>query len=186
MSTATDTASGRQLRGRDAPNGDGAPARPRPRAALAEQLPRTALRRRDLGPARPPGARRFVDLMRERGVEVLLFHDLLAETLDDAEAREWLLSRRLRPEEVTAIFSSELIAWMAEMPADELATKLTGGVILSELPEDIVDDRGTRCSRPTSSSRRCRTSCSPATRAPGSTAASRSTRCTGRRARTRR
>ena len=26
----------------------------------------------------------FVDLMRERGVEVLLFHDLLAETLEDA------------------------------------------------------------------------------------------------------
>ena len=30
----------------------------------------------------------FVDLMRERDVEVLLFHDLLAETLEDAEARE--------------------------------------------------------------------------------------------------
>ena len=43
----------------------------------------------------------FVDLMRERGVEVLLFHDLLAETLEDPEARAWLLSRRLRPEEVT-------------------------------------------------------------------------------------
>ena len=36
----------------------------------------------------------FVDLMRERGVEVLLFHDLLAETLEDTEAREWLLARR--------------------------------------------------------------------------------------------
>ena len=34
----------------------------------------------------------FVDLMRERGVEVLLFHDLLAETLDHKDAREWLLS----------------------------------------------------------------------------------------------
>ena len=43
----------------------------------------------------------FVDLMRERGVEVLLFHELLAETLEQADAREWVLSRRLRPEEVT-------------------------------------------------------------------------------------
>ena len=42
----------------------------------------------------------FVDLMRERGVEVLLFHELLAETLEQPDAREWLLSRRLRPEEV--------------------------------------------------------------------------------------
>ena len=80
----------------------------------------------------------FVDLMRERGVEVLLFHDLLAETLADSEARDWVLTRRLRPEEVTAIFSRELIAWMSEMPAAELATKLTGGVILSELPAEIV------------------------------------------------
>ena len=80
----------------------------------------------------------FVDLMRERGVEVLLFHDLLTETLAQADAREWVLAHRLRPEEVTTLFSSELIAWMTEMPAGELATKLTGGVILSELPEAIV------------------------------------------------
>ena len=90
----------------------------------------------------------FVDLMRERGVEVLLFHDLLAETLDQADAREWVLARRLRPEEVTTLFSNELIAWMTEMPSDELATKLTGGVIMSELPEDIVTAVG-RTMRPT-------------------------------------
>src|SRR6185369_14838826 len=47
----------------------------------------------------------FVDLMREFGVEVLLFHDLLTETLADPTAREWLLSRRLRPENTTAVFS---------------------------------------------------------------------------------
>jgi arginine deiminase len=79
----------------------------------------------------------FVDLMREEGTEVLLFHDLLAETLADKKARKWVLSRRLRPEEVTAMFSAELIAWMTEMPADELATKLTGGVTEQELPEDM-------------------------------------------------
>src|SRR5262245_28787061 len=68
----------------------------------------------------------FVDLMRERGVEVLLLHDLLAETLDDSEAREWVLSRRLKPEEVTAMFSDELHCWMGEMPSAELAVRLTG------------------------------------------------------------
>ena len=47
----------------------------------------------------------FVDLMRSRGVEVLLFHDLLTETLADATAREWLLERKLRPEEVTTMFA---------------------------------------------------------------------------------
>jgi arginine deiminase len=79
----------------------------------------------------------FVDVMRSENVEVLLFHQLLTETLNDAEAREWVLSRRLRPEEVTELFSKELIAWMTEMPADELATRLTGGVTVSELPSDI-------------------------------------------------
>ena len=90
----------------------------------------------------------FVELMRGRGVEVLLLHDLLTEVLEDRGAREWVLSRRLRPEEVTALFSRELTDWMTEMPADELATKLTGGVILSELPADIVKAVG-RALRPT-------------------------------------
>ena len=84
----------------------------------------------------------FTDLMRERGVEVLLFHDLLTETLADADARRWVLERKLRPEEVTTIFSADLTAWMTEMPADELATRLTGGVTLSELPPDIVSAVG--------------------------------------------
>jgi arginine deiminase len=79
----------------------------------------------------------FVDVMRERGVEVLLLHELLAETLADAGAREWVLSRRLRPEEIPSVFSREITAWMSEMPADELATRLTGGVTALELPGEM-------------------------------------------------
>ena len=90
----------------------------------------------------------FVDLMREREVEVLLFHDLFAEALGTPDAREWLLERRLRPEEVTAMFSDELTAWMRGMPADELATRLTGGVTVSELPTQISSVVG-RAMRPT-------------------------------------
>src|SRR5213595_3621544 len=41
----------------------------------------------------------FVELMRGRGGEVLLCHERLAETLDQPDAREWVLTRRLRPEE---------------------------------------------------------------------------------------
>jgi arginine deiminase len=79
----------------------------------------------------------FVDVMRSEGVEVLLFHDLFTQTLGVPEARSWVLERRLRPEEVTELFSRELIAWMTEMPAEELATSLTGGVTVRELPEEI-------------------------------------------------
>ncbi len=79
----------------------------------------------------------FVDLMRERGVEVLLLHQLLAETLADADAREWLLARRLRPEEVTVMFAGPLHDWLTEMPADELATRMTGGITVLEVPDEI-------------------------------------------------
>jgi arginine deiminase len=81
----------------------------------------------------------FVDLMRGRGVEVLLFHELLAETLDQAEAREWVLTRRLRPEETTVMFARDLTDWMTEMSGDELATRLTGGVTARELPAEVAD-----------------------------------------------
>ena len=68
---------------------------------------------------------------------MLLVHDLLTETLEHADAREWLLSRRLRPEDVTVMFAEPLKEWLTEMPADELATRLTGGVTLLELPDDM-------------------------------------------------
>lgn len=90
----------------------------------------------------------FVDLMRSRGTEVLLFHELLAETLEDREAREWLLSRRLRPEEVTVMFAEPLQGWLNEMPAAELATHLTGGITVLELPEEIRSTIGSAL-RPT-------------------------------------
>jgi arginine deiminase len=79
----------------------------------------------------------FVDLMRDRGVEVLLVHELLTQTLEDAEAREWLLSRRVRPEDVTVMFADPLTDWLREQPADELATHLTGGLTVAELPAEI-------------------------------------------------
>jgi arginine deiminase len=79
----------------------------------------------------------FVDLMRDRGVEVLLVHDLLAETLEHKDAREWLIHRRVRPEEVTVMFAEPLHEWMDELPPDEIATRLTGGVTVAEVPGEI-------------------------------------------------
>jgi arginine deiminase len=79
----------------------------------------------------------FVDLMRSRGAEVLLVHDLLTTTLEDHEARDWLLSRRVRPEDVTVMFAEPMKDWLAEMAPDDLATRLTGGVTVQELPAEI-------------------------------------------------
>jgi arginine deiminase len=90
----------------------------------------------------------FVELMRSEGTEVLLFHDLLAETLEDRAARDWLLERRLRPEETTVMFARPLTEWLSEVPAEELATRLTGGVTVQELPSEIGSVIG-RALRPT-------------------------------------
>ena len=84
----------------------------------------------------------FADVMRERGVEVLLVHDLLTEILEDHDARAWVLDRRITPEEVTAIFAADIRAWLDAMPAAELATRLTGGVTVRELPSEIVKTIG--------------------------------------------
>jgi arginine deiminase len=90
----------------------------------------------------------FVDLMRDADVEVLLFHELLAETLETKKAREWVLERRFRPEEVTALFSEALTEWAGKLPPADLATILTGGLTEQELPDDIRKTIG-RAMRPT-------------------------------------
>jgi arginine deiminase len=90
----------------------------------------------------------FVDVMRSRDVEVLLLHELLAETLDDADARSWLLDRRVRPEDVTAIFAEPMTEWLSGMSGDELATRMTGGVTVGELPGEMQSVIG-RALRPT-------------------------------------
>jgi arginine deiminase len=75
----------------------------------------------------------FVDALRERDVEVLEFGKALAETLVDAEARAWLLDRRVGGMEDGGGVS-ELRGWLDEMPAVQLASLMIGGVARAELP----------------------------------------------------
>jgi arginine deiminase len=75
----------------------------------------------------------FVDTMRDRGVTVLEFGQLLTETMMNDEARTWLLERRLAAVQAGDI-DGELRAWLDEMPAAQLATCLTGGIARTELP----------------------------------------------------
>lgn len=79
----------------------------------------------------------FVDQMRNRGVEVLLVAELLAETMRDPEARHWLLDRKITPDELGVTLSQEMRAWLSEMDAVMLATYLIGGLTFSELPSDF-------------------------------------------------
>ena len=76
----------------------------------------------------------FCNKMREVGVEVLEFHDLLAQTLQDKEARDWILDRRVTANHVGPGMVPELRQWLDEMPSQKLAEHLIGGIARFELP----------------------------------------------------
>src|SRR4051794_29796991 len=81
----------------------------------------------------------FVDLMRsEHNVEVLLVHQLLKDVLDDTEARTWLLSRKITPNEVGPTAAKELRVWMGELDSETLTSHLIGGLTLGELPGELT------------------------------------------------
>jgi arginine deiminase len=76
----------------------------------------------------------FAQLLRNRDIEVFEFHELLATTLEDVEARAWLLDRKVTPDTVPLIGLEELRGWLDEMPAMDLAERLIGGITISEIP----------------------------------------------------
>ncbi|MBZ9558438.1 MULTISPECIES: arginine deiminase [Modicisalibacter] len=80
----------------------------------------------------------FVTKMRERDVEVLEMHDLLAETVADARARQWLLDRKVTVDRVGLGLQQEVRAWLEELEAPRLAEFLIGGVT----PDDMAGTHG--------------------------------------------
>ncbi|MGN8159407.1 arginine deiminase [Salinisphaera sp. SWV1] len=76
----------------------------------------------------------FVDSLRERDVEVLYLQHLLTETLEDAEARHWLLERAITPGNIGVALCAEVRAYLAELPARELTDLLIGGLARAESP----------------------------------------------------
>src|SRR5262249_45178141 len=73
--------------------------------------------------------------MKERGVEVLELHDLLARTLEDPEARAFVLDRRITDNTVGIMASAFIKPWLQELAAGKLAALLVGGIAISDLPE---------------------------------------------------
>lgn len=79
----------------------------------------------------------FIAKMRGRGVEVVEMHNLLAETLDSAEARAWILDHQIIANEVGVELVAEIRAYLDELPSRELAEVLIGGLSTEEFPESI-------------------------------------------------
>lgn len=76
----------------------------------------------------------FTQTMRDEGVEVLDVNELLTETLDIPDGRDWVLDHRLTPDQIGVGMVPDLRAWMDELPASQLAEYLLGGLATEDLP----------------------------------------------------
>ena len=82
----------------------------------------------------------FVTKMRERDVEVLEMHNLLAETVSHPEALKWILDRKVTANTVGVTVMHELRAWLEGLSPRQQAEFLIGGVSVNDLPKDFKPD----------------------------------------------
>ena len=76
----------------------------------------------------------FANTLREQGVEVFLLHDMLADTLTVPEAKEWLLASQVSDYRFGPAFANDVRCFLADLPKQELASILLGGLSYAELP----------------------------------------------------
>lgn len=79
----------------------------------------------------------FVQKMRDRGIDVVEMHNLLAETVAVPEGKKWLLDYQLTPNQVGLGFIDELRSYLEGLPDRELAEVMIGGLSTQEFPETI-------------------------------------------------
>ncbi|WP_114194626.1 arginine deiminase [Edaphovirga cremea] len=76
----------------------------------------------------------FSATLRNENVEVLLLTDLLTQTLEISEAKEWLLTTQVSDFRLGPSFALDIRGWLRTMANRELARILTGGLTYSEVP----------------------------------------------------
>lgn len=79
----------------------------------------------------------FQQKLRDRGVEVVELHDLLAATMDIADARSWLLDRKIIANEVGIGLLAETRAYLDGLGSAQLTELLIGGMSTRDLPGDL-------------------------------------------------
>jgi len=77
----------------------------------------------------------FVLKMRDRGIEVVDMHDLLAETVAVPEGKKWILDNQIVPDQVGLGFMSELRSYLEGLDDRKLAETLLGGLSMHDFPE---------------------------------------------------
>ena len=79
----------------------------------------------------------FIDKMRERDVEVVELHEVLAETMSDPAAKAWLLDRKITANEVGPGLIEDTRAYLDELSPARLAELLIGGMSIRDLPAEL-------------------------------------------------
>ncbi|GEL22397.1 arginine deiminase [Pseudonocardia sulfidoxydans NBRC 16205] len=79
----------------------------------------------------------FMAKMRQRGVDVVELHNVLAQVLDLPEARAWLLDRKIVANEVGLGLVAETRAFLDGLDSRTLAEFLIGGLSTHDLPADF-------------------------------------------------
>ncbi|WP_085026636.1 arginine deiminase [Ensifer aridi] len=77
----------------------------------------------------------FMNKMRDRGIEVLEMHNLLAQTVAIPEARAWILDQQVVPNQVGLELVAEIRSYLEGLPDRELAETLIGGLSTLEFPD---------------------------------------------------
>ena len=77
----------------------------------------------------------FISKMRDRGVDVVEMHSLLAETVALPEAKAWILDQQIVPNQVGLGLVDEVRSYLEGLPDRELAETLIGGLSTYEFPE---------------------------------------------------
>ena len=77
----------------------------------------------------------FMTKMRDRGVEVVEMHNLLAETLDNPVAKKWLLDQQITANEVGLGLMEDVRGFLESLPSRKLAEFMIGGLSIMDIPE---------------------------------------------------
>jgi len=77
----------------------------------------------------------FVTKMRDRDIEVLDMHNLLAETVAVPEGKKWILDNQVVPNQVGLGFIDELKSYLSGLDNRKLAETLIGGLSTHDFPE---------------------------------------------------
>lgn len=79
----------------------------------------------------------FVDILKNHDIDVVELHQLLTETLDIPEAKEWILDQQITDFEVGYGITDELKEYLRGLPNSKFAEYLIGGLSTEDLPQDF-------------------------------------------------